>query len=165
MVCIVLLVPADWVLDTDVFNEWMNEEDYLVNERNIPVNFRQRISLREEQVCPRTVFVSLNFQIFRFILNFLFNFTSFPRLQDTKSTPIKKRRRSPSPSSESRKKGRKGRKRGQPEEEQEEDLTKDMEDPTPVPNMEEVILPKIVNLKKDSENTPVRGGIMADLGE
>lgn len=35
------------------------------------------------------------------------------------------------------------RKRGQPEEEQEEDLTKDMEDPTPVPNMEEVILPKI----------------------
>lgn len=27
--------------------------------------------------------------------------------------------------------------------EPEEDLTKDMEDPTPVPNMEEVILPKI----------------------
>lgn len=41
------------------------------------------------------------------------------------------------------------RKRGQPEEEQEEDLTKDMEDPTPVPNMEEVILPKI---GKISEN-------------
>lgn len=42
------------------------------------------------------------------------------------------------------------RKRGQPEEEQEEDLTKDMEDPTPVPNMEEVILPKIgkIYLKK-----------------
>lgn len=69
-----------------------------------------------------------------------------------------------------------------------------MEDPTPVPNMEEVILPKIgkalknsnqeiitwkylvqkhfliylpsfaVNLKKDSENTPVKGGTMADLG-
>ncbi|XP_056877589.1 SWI/SNF complex subunit SMARCC1b isoform X1 [Takifugu flavidus] len=126
-------VHAGWVLDTDVFNEWMNEEDYCVNERSIPVNLRQRINLRDEQ--------------------------------DTKSTPIKKRRRSPSPSSESRKKGKKGRKRGQPEEEQEEDLTKDMEDPTPVPNMEEVILPKIVNLKKDSENTPVRGGIMADLDE
>uniref|UniRef100_A0A674NES6 SWI/SNF related BAF chromatin remodeling complex subunit C1b n=1 Tax=Takifugu rubripes TaxID=31033 RepID=A0A674NES6_TAKRU len=130
-------VHAGWVLDTDVFNEWMNEEDYCVNERSIPVNLRQRINLRDEQVC----------------------------LRDTKSTPIKKRRRSPSPSSESRKKGKKGRKRGQPEEEQEEDLTKDMEDPTPVPNMEEVILPKIVNLKKDSENTPVRGGIMADLDE
>lgn len=34
------------------------------------------------------------------------------------------------------------RRRGQQEEEPEEDLTKDMEDPTPVPNMEEVILPK-----------------------
>ena len=35
------------------------------------------------------------------------------------------------------------RKRGHQEEEPEEDLTKDMEDPTPVPNMEEVVLPKI----------------------
>lgn len=35
------------------------------------------------------------------------------------------------------------RRRGQQEEEPEEDLTKDMEDPTPVPNMEEVVLPKI----------------------
>lgn len=41
------------------------------------------------------------------------------------------------------------RKRGQPEEEKEEDLTKDMEDPTPVPNMEEVILPKIGNISKN----------------
>lgn len=88
------------------------------------------------------------------------------RDEDSQSTPSKKRRRSPSPpASESRKKGKKGRKRGQPEEEPEEDLTKDMEDPTPVPNMEEVILPKIVNLKKDSENTPVKGGMMADLDD
>lgn len=41
------------------------------------------------------------------------------------------------------------RKRGQPEEEKEEDLTKDMEDPTPVPNMEEVILPKIGKISKN----------------
>ncbi|XP_070840212.1 SWI/SNF complex subunit SMARCC1b [Chaetodon trifascialis] len=129
-----LRVHAGWVLDTDVFNEWMNEEDYSVNERNVPVILRQRIHLRDDQ--------------------------------DSKSTPSKKRRRSPSPpSSEGRKKGKKGRRRGQPEEEPEEDLTKDMEDPTPVPNMEEVILPKIVNLKKDSENTPVKGGTMADLDE
>uniref|UniRef100_A0A7N8WQ63 SWI/SNF related BAF chromatin remodeling complex subunit C1b n=1 Tax=Mastacembelus armatus TaxID=205130 RepID=A0A7N8WQ63_9TELE len=126
-------VHAGWILDTDVFNEWMNEEDYCVDERNMPIIFRQRIHLRDDQ--------------------------------DSKSTPSKKRRRSPSPpSSEGRKKGKKGR-RGQQEEEPEEDLTKDMEDPTPVPNMEEVILPKNVNLKKDSENTPVKGGIMADLGK
>uniref|UniRef100_A0A3Q3DCQ1 SWI/SNF related BAF chromatin remodeling complex subunit C1b n=1 Tax=Hippocampus comes TaxID=109280 RepID=A0A3Q3DCQ1_HIPCM len=124
-------VHAGYVLDTDVFNEWMNEEDYCVNEGNVPVIFRQRIHIREDQ-----------------------------------STPFKKRRRSPSPlSSEARKKGKKGRRRGQQEEEPEEDLTKEMEDPTPVPNMEEITLPKIVNFKKDSENTPVKGGIMADLGK
>uniref|UniRef100_A0A3Q0S6S8 SWI/SNF related BAF chromatin remodeling complex subunit C1b n=1 Tax=Amphilophus citrinellus TaxID=61819 RepID=A0A3Q0S6S8_AMPCI len=124
-------VHAGWVLDTDVFNEWMNEEDYCADERNVPVILRQRI-----------------------------------HLQDDQSTPSKKRRRSPSPpSSEGRKKGKKGRRRGQQDEEPEEDLTKDMEDPTPVPNMEEVILPKNVNLKKDSENTPVKGGIMADLDD
>lgn len=127
-------VHAGWVLDTDVFNEWMNEEDYCVDERNVPVILRQRIHLQDDQ--------------------------------DSKSTPSKKRRRSPSPpSTEGRKKGKKGRRRGQQEEEPEEDLTKDMEDPTPVPNMEEVILPKNVNLKKDSENTPVKGGTMADLDE
>ncbi|CAK6949563.1 SWI/SNF complex subunit SMARCC1b [Scomber scombrus] len=127
-------VHSGWVLDTDVFNEWMNEEDYCVDERNVPVILRQRIHLRDDQ--------------------------------DSKSTPFKKRRRSPSPpSSEGRKKGKKGRRRGQQEEEPEEDLTKDMEDPTPVPNMEEVILPKNVNLKKDSENIPVKGGTMADLDE
>ncbi|RVE66969.1 hypothetical protein OJAV_G00112730 [Oryzias javanicus] len=85
---------------------------------------------------------------------------------DTKSAHSKKRRRSPSPPfSEGKKKGKKGKRRGQQEEEPEEDLTKDMEDPTPVPNMEEVVLPKNVNLKKDSENTPVKGGIMADLDD
>ncbi|XP_068603020.1 SWI/SNF complex subunit SMARCC1b [Brachionichthys hirsutus] len=127
-------VHAGWILDTDVFNEWMNEEDYCVDERNVPIILRRRIHLRDNQ--------------------------------DSKSSPSKKRRRSPSPpSTEGRKKGKKGRRGGQQEEEPEEDLTKDMEDPTPVPNMEEVILPKIVNLKKDSENTPVKGGIMADLDE
>ncbi|KAL6099900.1 uncharacterized protein ACO6RY_01621 [Pungitius sinensis] len=127
-------VHASWVLDTDVFNEWMNEEDYCVDERNVPIIYRQRIHLRDEQ--------------------------------DAKVTPSKKRRRSPSPhSAEGRKKGKKGRRRGHHEEEPEEDLTKDMEDPTPVPNMEEVVLPKNVNLKKDSENTPVKGGTMADLDE
>lgn len=35
-----------------------------------------------------------------------------------------------------------GKRRSQKEEEEHEDLTKDMEDPTPVPNIEEVVLPK-----------------------
>lgn len=96
-----LQVHAGWVLDTDVFNEWMNEEDYCVNERNIPVNLRPRANLREEQVRLGAAFGSLRY------VAFWFHFC-FRQLQDTKSTPIKKRRRSPSPSTESRKKGKKG---------------------------------------------------------
>ncbi|KAG7245013.1 hypothetical protein INR49_023579 [Caranx melampygus] len=112
-------VHAGWALDTDVFNEWMNEEDYCVDERNVPVILRQRIYLRDDQ--------------------------------DSKSTPSKKRRRSHLllPLKAERKK--KGRRRGQQEEEPEEDLTKDMEDPTPVPNMEEVILPKNDEQEEDSQ--------------
>nr|XP_046183041.1 SWI/SNF complex subunit SMARCC1-like [Oncorhynchus gorbuscha] len=133
-------VHAGWVLDTEVYNEWMNEEDYLVDDRNVPLILRRRVHVTDQQ--------------------------------DRKFTPLKKRRRSPSPlSSDGKKKGGKksgGFKRRGPKEEEEdveEDLTKDMEDPTPVPNMEEIILPKNVNPKKDSENTPVKGGMMTDLDE
>ncbi|XP_035385313.1 SWI/SNF complex subunit SMARCC1b [Electrophorus electricus] len=132
-------VHARWVQDTDVFNEWMTEEDYDVDEGRRGISYRQRIYLRDEEECK---------------------------------TSGRKRRSSPSPPSiEPRKKAQKKglgayKKRGQHEEaELEEDLTKDMEDPTPVPNREEVILPKNVNLKKDSENTPVKGGTMTDLDE
>ncbi|XP_062867966.1 SWI/SNF complex subunit SMARCC1b [Trichomycterus rosablanca] len=130
-------VHAKWVLDTDTFNEWMNEEDYEVDDNKRSMSHRRRI---------------------------------YPHEEEESKVSGKKRRRSPSPSSsESRKKGgKKGsfKRRDQQEEvDPEEDLTKDMEDPTPVPNMEEVQLPKNVNLKKDSENTPVKGGIMADLDD
>uniref|UniRef100_A0A8C8EJH1 SWI/SNF related, matrix associated, actin dependent regulator of chromatin, subfamily c, member 1b n=1 Tax=Oncorhynchus tshawytscha TaxID=74940 RepID=A0A8C8EJH1_ONCTS len=132
-------VHAGWVLDTEVYNEWMNEEDYLVDDRNVPLILRRRVHVTDQQVCVRSCGSGL----------------------DRKFTPLKKRRRSPSPpSSDGKKKGGKksgGFKRRGPKEEEEdveEDLTKDMEDPTPVPNMEEIILPKNVNPKKDSENTP-----------
>lgn len=38
------------MLDTDAFNEWMNEEDYEVDENKKPVSFRQRIFPKEEEV-------------------------------------------------------------------------------------------------------------------
>ncbi|XP_048880415.1 SWI/SNF complex subunit SMARCC1-like isoform X2 [Brienomyrus brachyistius] len=134
-------IHAKWVLDTDAFNEWMNEEDYEVDETRKPVSYRQRVFPREEE--------------------------------ERKAATAKKRRRSPSPPAESRKKGgKKGnsgpywKRRGhREEEEQEEDLTKDLEEPTPVPNMEEVTLPKNVNPKRDSENTPVKGGTVTDLDD
>uniref|UniRef100_A0AAR2IIP7 SWI/SNF related, matrix associated, actin dependent regulator of chromatin, subfamily c, member 1a n=1 Tax=Pygocentrus nattereri TaxID=42514 RepID=A0AAR2IIP7_PYGNA len=144
-------VHAKWVLDTDAFNEWMNEEDYEVDENRKPVSFRQRIFPREEE-SSRT-----------------------PDRKERKSLAGgKKRRRSPSPPSTPAESRKKGGKKGNPglhwkrrghrdDDEQDEDLTKDMEDPSPVPGMEEVSLPKNVNQKKDSENAPVKGGTVADL--
>ncbi|KAF4799199.1 hypothetical protein TURU_057198 [Turdus rufiventris] len=122
-------VHAKWILDTDVFNEWMNEEDYEVDENRKSVSFRQRISMKNEEPVRS------------------------PERRDRKAAgSTRKRKHSPSPPPtpvESRKKtGKKGqaalygKRRGQKEEDEQEDLTKDMEDPTPVPNIEEVVLPK-----------------------
>uniref|UniRef100_A0A8C6MKH9 SWI/SNF related, matrix associated, actin dependent regulator of chromatin subfamily c member 2 n=1 Tax=Nothobranchius furzeri TaxID=105023 RepID=A0A8C6MKH9_NOTFU len=78
-------VHAKWVSDTDAFNEWMNEEDYEVDENKKPVSFRQKIFPKEEE-SSRT-----------------------PDRKERKANSAgKKRRRSPSPPStpaESRKKG------------------------------------------------------------
>uniref|UniRef100_A0A8B9SYB7 SWI/SNF related, matrix associated, actin dependent regulator of chromatin subfamily c member 1 n=1 Tax=Anas platyrhynchos TaxID=8839 RepID=A0A8B9SYB7_ANAPL len=122
-------VHAKWILDTDIFNEWMNEEDYEVDENRKSVSFRQRISMKNEEVGGSLLMSDLLKKLI-FLLSALY-----------------------------------GKRRGQKEEDEQEDLTKDMEDPTPVPNIEEVVLPKNVNPKKDSENTPVKGGTVADLGK
>lgn len=53
-------VHAKWVLDTDAFNEWMNEEDYEVDENKKPVSFRQRIFPKEEEVCVFAVWVCVS---------------------------------------------------------------------------------------------------------
>uniref|UniRef100_A0A8C3HJ20 SWI/SNF related BAF chromatin remodeling complex subunit C2 n=1 Tax=Chrysemys picta bellii TaxID=8478 RepID=A0A8C3HJ20_CHRPI len=146
-------VHAKWILDTDTFNEWMNEEDYEVTDEKSPVSRRKKISaktLTDEVNSPDS------------------------DRRDKKGGNYKKRKRSPSPSPtpEAKKKNaKKGpstpytkSKRGHREEEQ-EDLTKDMDEPSPVPNVEEVTLPKTVNTKKDSESAPVKGGTMTDLGK
>ncbi|NXL88252.1 SMRC2 protein, partial [Alectura lathami] len=144
-------VHAKWILDTDTFNEWMNEEDYEVSDEKSPVARRKKISaktLTDEVNSPDS------------------------DRRDKKGGNYKKRKRSPSPTPEAKKKNaKKGpstpynkSKRGHREEEQ-EDLTKDMDEPSPVPNVEEVTLPKTVNTKKDSESAPVKGGTMTDLDE
>uniref|UniRef100_A0A8B9RN60 SWI/SNF related, matrix associated, actin dependent regulator of chromatin, subfamily c, member 2 n=1 Tax=Astyanax mexicanus TaxID=7994 RepID=A0A8B9RN60_ASTMX len=117
-------VHAKWILDLDQYNEWMNEEDYEVGEGGTR---RKRISaktLTDEVSAP-------------------------DERRDKKASNAKKRKRSPSPSptpppQESKKKNtKKGpttpytkSKRGQREEEQ-EDLTKDVDEPSPVPAAEE----------------------------
>lgn len=39
-------VHAKWILDTDTFNEWMNEEDYEVSDEKSPVARRKKISAK-----------------------------------------------------------------------------------------------------------------------
>ncbi|KAK2083308.1 SWI/SNF complex subunit smarcc1 [Saguinus oedipus] len=138
-------VHVKWILDTDIFNEWMNEEDYEVDGNRKPVSFHQQISTKNEEPVRS------------------------PGRRDRKvSANAQKRKHSPLPppltSTKSRKSGKKGqaslygKHKSQKEEDEQEDLTKDMEGPTPVPNIEEVVLPKNVNLKKDR-------GTVADLDE
>uniref|UniRef100_A0A3P8N7G5 SWI/SNF related, matrix associated, actin dependent regulator of chromatin, subfamily c, member 2 n=1 Tax=Astatotilapia calliptera TaxID=8154 RepID=A0A3P8N7G5_ASTCA len=141
-------VHAKWILDLDQYNEWMNEEDYEVGE-GCPK--RKRISaktLTDEVTTP-------------------------DERRDKKPGSAKKRKRSPSPSptpppQESKKKNtKKGfvkshSKRGQREEEQ-EDLSKDLDEASPVPASEEGNPAKTNNTKKDSDSTPVKGG--TDLGD
>uniref|UniRef100_A0A3Q3JYX8 SWI/SNF related, matrix associated, actin dependent regulator of chromatin, subfamily c, member 2 n=1 Tax=Monopterus albus TaxID=43700 RepID=A0A3Q3JYX8_MONAL len=101
-------VHAKWILDLDQYNEWMNEEDYEVGDG-----------------CPKRKRISAK------------------TLTDEKPGSAKKRKRSPSPSptpppQESKKKNtKKGfSKRGQREEEQ-EDLSKDLDEASPIPASEE----------------------------
>lgn len=59
-------------------------------------------------------------------------------------------------------------KRRLPIQEEEDDLTKDMEDPVPEPNIQEVTIPRIIpNVKsnRDSELLPIKGGVMMDIEE
>ncbi|XP_058488352.1 SWI/SNF complex subunit SMARCC2 isoform X2 [Solea solea] len=145
-------VHAKWILDLDQYNEWMNEEDYEVGD-GCPK--RKRISaktLTDEVTTP-------------------------DERRDKKPSSAKKRKRSPSPSptpppQESKKKNtKKGpttpytkSKRGQREEEQ-EDLSKDLDEASPVPASEDGNSAKTSNTKKDSDSTPVKGGTDMDEQE
>ncbi|XP_057689883.1 SWI/SNF complex subunit SMARCC1 isoform X1 [Corythoichthys intestinalis] len=148
-------VHARWVLDTDAFNEWMNEEDYEVDDGKKPVSFRQKIYLKEEESSSRT-----------------------PDRKERKANAAgKKRRRSPSPPStpaESRKKGgKKGnqghywKRRGHrgEEDDTEDDASKDPDDSSAGASVEEGSASKNSHSKKDSEGTPLKGDNGADLDD
>ncbi|TNN02852.1 hypothetical protein fugu_010339 [Takifugu bimaculatus] len=147
-------VHAKWVLDTDAFNEWMNEEDYEVDDNKKPVSFRLRIFPKEEE-SSRTP----------------------DRKERKANSASKKRRRSPSPPSTPAESRKKGGKKGNPgvhwkrrghrgeEEDTEEDVSKDMDDSSAGASMEEGSMSKNTNSKKDSENTPMKGGNVPDLGD
>nr|XP_023013071.1 SWI/SNF complex subunit SMARCC2 [Leptinotarsa decemlineata] len=138
-------VTCNWIYETDQYNEWMTEEDYEVDENGI------------KKVHPRTMSVDE-------LMN--------PSEDRNKKNKGGKRKRSPSPPSKvgKRKSGRSPAvgKKTRPEDPESEDLTKDMEEPTPEPNVVEVapVVPSTqLPVKKDHELQPLKGGSITDLEE
>ncbi|XP_023343822.1 SWI/SNF complex subunit SMARCC1 [Eurytemora carolleeae] len=108
----VYLVSVDWVLDSQQYNEWLNEEDYELDEHG--------------KVKPSET--AMTYDEFQ---------TSEEKPEKKKKTT--KRKRSPSPAPKSRKsKGGAKSKKSKNDEEDEEDLTADMEDPVPENSISEV---------------------------
>ncbi|XP_064471022.1 SWI/SNF complex subunit SMARCC2-like isoform X3 [Ornithodoros turicata] len=138
-------VNAKWLVDLDEYNEWMNEEDYEVETDAMG---RRR--------SPRG----------KYTLEELLSGEGEKR--DRKG--VKKRKRSPSPLLDKRKRkgGRSpaiGKKRSFRDDES-DNLTKDMEEPSPEPSVQEISLPKgnpNQRSSKDSELQPVKGGTLMDL--
>ncbi|XP_076340439.1 SWI/SNF- related protein mor isoform X2 [Tachypleus tridentatus] len=140
-------VNARWLLDLDEYNEWMNEEDYEVE---------MDLTGRRHAFKPRYTVEEL---------------ISSDGERGRKGT--KKRKRSPSPLSDKRRRKGGGRspaigtkKKFLRGDDESDDLTKDMEEPSPEPNVQEVHLPKTntnPRSNKDSEMQPVKGGTLADL--
>lgn len=141
-------VVIDWILEADQYNEWMTEEDYEVDESGHKKVHKLRMSVED-------------------LMN--------PVGDPDRSKKKQKRKRSPSPPLKpgKRKSGRSpavgNKKHRFGEETEAEDLTKDMEEPVPEPNIVEVSVPKTGNLpinnKKDHELQPLKGGSVADLDE
>ncbi|XP_054712292.1 LOW QUALITY PROTEIN: SWI/SNF complex subunit SMARCC2-like [Uloborus diversus] len=142
-------VNARWLLDLDEYNEWMNVDDYEVE---MDALGRRR--------SPRG----------KYTIEELLAGVDADK-KDKKG--LKKRKRSPSPVSEKRK--RKGSTRGPAVvtkkkslrgDDESDDLTKDMEEPSPEPNVQEVHIPKNTNnprSSKDNESQPLKGGTLLEL--
>ncbi|PVD36056.1 hypothetical protein C0Q70_03026 [Pomacea canaliculata] len=149
-------VSARWLLDLEEFNEWMTEEDYLVDDEFEPETKRGKKS-----------------GLLRLTMEDIHENQDSDR-QGKRQKKTAKRKRSPSPQQEKlkRKSSRTSaisgpRKKGRWEEE-EEDLTKDMEDPPSEPSIQEVQLAKQVpgsRSQRDTENQPIKGGTVMDLDE
>lgn len=136
-------VAAMWVLDLDQYNEWMTEEDYEVDEGGHKKIHKLRLSVDD-----------------------LMGQSDPDR---NKKKPKRKRSPSPVPKRDKRKSGRgpaaSGSKKHKSEEEA-DDLTKEMEEPPPEPNIQEVTVPKPgSSSKKDSDLQPIKGGTVTELEE
>uniref|UniRef100_A0A1B6E9E1 SWI/SNF complex subunit SMARCC2 n=2 Tax=Clastoptera arizonana TaxID=38151 RepID=A0A1B6E9E1_9HEMI len=142
-------VAASWALDLDQYNEWMNEEDYEVDEAGRKKVHKLRLSVED----------------------------LMSQSDPDRSKKKQKRKRSPSPPPAKPGKRKSGRspavvpKKVKSEAEDEaDDLTKDLSEPIPEPNIQEVIMPKSgcsssSSSKKDNDTLPIKSGTIADLDE
>ncbi|XP_052824870.1 SWI/SNF complex subunit SMARCC1 isoform X2 [Octopus bimaculoides] len=150
-------INARWLLDLEEFNEWMNEEDYLNEDEMEGSNTRKS---RRRNIVKLTVDD--------------INPSMDSERRDKRGDKKGKRKRSPSPVIEKRrKKSNRGQavtsgKKKPSREDETDDLTKDMDDPTPEPNIQEVSISKQTTTSrnsKDSELQPIKGGTYIDLDE
>lgn len=146
-------VSLSWVTDLDVYNEWMTEEDYEVDEAGRKKIHKLRLGVEDLMSGP-----------------------------DDKIKKAKvvhqKRKRSPSPPLKGgkRKSGRSPavfQKKPRADDEESEDMTKDMDDPQPETNLTEVKAsssnsasgPATPQPKRDPEMMPIKYATMTDLDE
>ncbi|EFX80450.1 hypothetical protein DAPPUDRAFT_51378 [Daphnia pulex] len=160
-------VAANWLLDLDQYNEWMNEEDYEVDASGKKKVHKLRLSVEDLM-------------------------SGGDSKQKGKTPSTLKRRRSPSPAGSGSTKaaatpttaGGAGNKRKSVRpalgkkfkggEEDSDDLTRDMDDPPSDTNLREVEVPKShpvpggpppTAIKKDADWMPTKGAALTDLDE
>uniref|UniRef100_UPI0035902FC6 SWI/SNF complex subunit SMARCC2-like n=1 Tax=Myxine glutinosa TaxID=7769 RepID=UPI0035902FC6 len=181
-------VSARWLLDSATFNEWGDEEDYTVDDLGRPCVWRRLVPVQslgaelntkqstdtEEMATVMADWSASSLEGQSGSFEGIGTGSTIWDRRERKNPP-KKRLRPASPSGgdfRRRLPAKKGRslgtsfvkKRGIRVEE-EEDLTKDIENPLPIPHLIEVQLPKNVNTKKDTEVAPIRGGTVTDLDD
>lgn len=143
-------VNARWLLDLDMFNEWMNEDDYELEVDSQGRRKSPKLKLTVEELL------------------------SSPDVDRSgKKGQYKKRKRSPSPTFDKRRRKGGGRspgvgpKRRAVRDDDSDDLTKDMDEPLSEPNVQEVPVQKLITpaTKKDNDLQPIKGGALQDLDD
>jgi len=133
-------VGVDWVIESEKYNEWMNEEDFELDEKGKVKSNDMSMTFEELEEAETK-----------------------PDKKSKKSGAKRKRSPSPTPSKQRKNKGgSKPKKSRAEEEEDEEDLTAEMSDPAPENNISEV-KQNPLNIGK-SEMKPNSGGTYMDVG-
>jgi len=157
-------VTANWLTDLDQYNEWMNEEDYEVDDHGKKKTHPLRIPAED--------------------LDDVASLETPVLTPGDRSTPKgkkgtrEKKKRSPSPPPKASKRAKKGsssagtpakgKNAPQPKNlEESEDYSRDFDDPPPETNLIEVPLPKVLdkNKKLEPDFQPTRGAVLGDLDD